>query len=65
MNEIVTQIEKAWREGYSAGYHNGSNDASHYEWGGGSNKSTERDKNEEWNDSEAKEFADKQNVHGR
>lgn len=50
----AAELEKAWREGYAAGYNNGSNDAHAYEWGSGSNKRTTRDKDDEWNVSETK-----------
>ncbi len=48
-------IETAFREGYAAGYENGSSDQCSYEWGSGSKgrKSLEREKDQAWQDSDA------------
>lgn len=53
-NELAAALEKAWRDGYSAGYNNGISDANRYEWGCGKNAMTKRDENEAWNDSDTK-----------
>ena len=57
-----TTIEKAWREGYASGYERGCDDSARFEFGGGSNKFTERDKDEEWNLSDTKESNAKESA---
>ncbi len=52
---IKEAIEAAFREGYKAGYNNGSGDQCSYEWGSGSkgDKALKKAEDQEWDDSEA------------
>ena len=52
--------EAAFREGYLAGYVQGGDDQSKYEWGGGLTHRNvrKRDETQAWNDSEAKRRID-------
>ncbi len=61
MTEITTEIketiEAAFREGYAAGYNNGSSDQCSFEWGSSKHSDVaKREKDTEWKDSEAFKF---------
>ena len=51
----AAELEKAWREGYDAGYDHGSDDAAAYKWGAARGPKTKaRNKDDEWDGSETK-----------